>query len=755
MSSIRDRVRRLLHKPGTVDLAPFEKLLPEIDARAQRLRALTDAELTARAAHADGDEAEICACGREAARRALGERPYDVQVLGTLAMLSGLVAEMATGEGKTLSGALAAAGYALRGRSVHLMSVNDYLARRDAEWMRPVYDLLGVTVGWIGQASTAPERRRAYAAQVTYAPVSEIGFDVLRDRLRTDIADLVAGDPDVVLIDEADSVLVDEALVPLVLAGATETADVDRGMARIAAGLRPGRHYEVDEDARNVFLTSAGARAAELALGGIDLYTAEHADTLTRLNVALHAHALLQRDVDYIVRDDGVHLISESRGRVARLQRWPDGLHAAVEAKEGVAASEGGEILDSLTIQSLVGRYQTACGMTGTAVAVGEQFREFYGLEIAVIPPNRPCVRTDEPDRLYASITDKEEAIVGEVAAAHATGRPVLIGTLDVAESERLEGELRRAGLACTVLNAKNDAEEAAIVAEAGAHGAITVSTQMAGRGTDIRLGGTTGDRHQIAALGGLYVIGTGRHASSRLDHQLRGRAGRQGDPGGSVFFASMEDELVTAYAPAAARVRNLDSKAHWALGHAQRVAEGVNLEIHRNTWRYNKLVEDQRRIVLAHRDRVLRTDAALSALATRCPERLAELSASVNRSVLISAARQVALFHIDRGWADHLAFIAELREGIHLRALARGIAPLNEFHREAILAFGPLLDAVAAQFAETFLRVPITADGADLEALGLKRPSATWTYLVQDNPFGSDIDRAIRGIAGRFRQET
>jgi preprotein translocase subunit SecA len=755
MTGIRDRVRRLLQKPGTADLAPFEKLLPEIEAREQRLRALTDAELTAAAAGAGRSDAELCAFGREAARRALGERPYDVQLLGTLAMLSGFVAEMATGEGKTLSGALAAAGYALRGRSVQVMAVNDYLARRDAEWMRPVYDLLGVTVGWIGQASATPERRRAYSAQVTYAPVSEIGFDVLRDRLRTDIAELVAGDPDVVLIDEADSVLVDEARVPLVLAGATETADVDRDMARIVAGLRPGRHYEVDQDARNVYLTTTGAQAAEQALGGIDLYTSEHADTLTRLNVALHARALLQRDVDYIVRDGGVHLINESRGRVARLQRWPDGLHAAVEAKEGLAASESGEILDSLTIQSLVGRYQTACGMTGTAVAVGEQLREFYGLEIAVISPNRPCVRADEPDRLYASIKDKEKAIVGAVAAAHATGRPVLIGTLDVAESERLAGKLSRAGLPCVVLNAKNDEEEAAIVAEAGAYGAITVSTQMAGRGTDIRLGGTKGDRHQIAALGGLYVIGTSRHASSRLDHQLQGRSGRQGDPGGSVFFASMEDELITAYAPDAAQARIPDSRAQWALGHAQRVAEGVNLEIHRNTWRYNKLIEDQRRIVLAHRGQVLRTDAALSALAPRCPERLAELSASVTRGILVSAARQIALFHIDRGWAEHLAFIAELREGIHLRALARGVSPLDEFHKEAIRAFAPLLDEAAERSAETFLMAPITADGADLDALGLKRPSATWTYLVQDNPFGSDLDRALRSIAGRIRKIT
>jgi preprotein translocase subunit SecA len=759
MSRWRSRVERFLQRPGTLDLSLYRQLLQEVGAHESRLRMLADGEL-AGAARAARDDAEICACGREAARRALGERAYDVQVLGALAILSGQVAEMATGEGKTLSGALAAAGYALRGRSVHVMSVNDYLARRDAEWMGPVYELLGLTVGWLSQASTAPQRRHAYAAQVTYAAVSEIGFDVLRDRLCTDTADLVAGAPDVVLIDEADSVLVDEAQVPLVLAGPADHADANRDMALVVAGLRPGQHFEIDEDARNVYLTSAGTRLAERALGDIDLYSGEHTEMLTRLNVALHAQALLHRDVDYIVQNGRVQLINASRGRVARLQRWPDGLHAAVEAKEGVAASESGEILDSITIQSLVGRYADVCGMTGTAVAVGEQLREFYGLEIVVIPPNRTCVRVDEPDRLYATCREKEQAIVDEVTKSHATGQPILIGTLDVAESERLAGAMRRAGVPCTVLNAKNDAHEAAIVAEAGAYSAVTVSTQMAGRGTDIRLGGTGGDRDQIAALGGLLVIGTGRHSSSRLDRQLRGRSGRQGDPGGSVLFASLEDELVVQYAPGAVTAEVLgpgpilDVRAHQALAHAQRVAEGVNLEIHRNTWRYSKLVDDQRAIVLAHRDRLLRTDAALSALGRQHPERMAELSPVVPADILADAARQVALIHLDRGWADHLAYLAEVREGIHLRALARGVDPLNEFHKEAIRAFASLFDNVADRSAETFRTVPITADGADLAAVGLKRPTATWTYLVHDNPFGTDIDRAIRSIGRWLRRD-
>jgi preprotein translocase subunit SecA len=733
--------------------------MPEIASREPALAVLADGELAAVAREAT-DDAGICAVGREAARRGLGERPFDTQLLGTLALLSGNVAEMATGEGKTLSGALAAAGYALRGRSVHVVSVNDYLARRDAEWMRPVYDLLGVTVGWVSSASATAGRRRAYAAQVTYGPVSELGFDVLRDRFATVLTDPVMGAPDVALIDEADSVLVDEALVPLVLAGAVDSDEAGPDMAELVRRLRPGQDYQIDEDGRNVHLTDAGAGATEAALGGIDLYTDRHLGTLTRVNLALHAEALLRRDVEYIVQDGKIKLINPARGRVARLQRWPDGLQAAVEAKEGLSSSRSGEILDSITIQALVRRYATVCGMTGTAMAVGEQLREFYGLEIAVIPPNRPCVRIDAPDRLYATAKQKEDALAQHVAAVHATGRPVLIGTLDVSESERIAGRLRRTGLSCVVLNAKNDAEEAAIVAEAGSRGAITVSTQMAGRGTDIRLGGTAGDQGQIAELGGLQVIGSGRHGSSRLDHQLRGRSGRQGDPGSSVFFVSMQDDLVTRYVPDARPPAETDGDgsspdpaAHETVAHAQRVAEGVSLEIHRNTWRYSQIIEIQRGVVLEHRDRVLRTDAALAALARRRPGRATALGAVAGHDVLVDAARQITLWHLDRGWADHLSYLADLREGIYLRALGRGLSPLDEFHKEATRAFAGLLAGVEERSAESFGTVQITADGADLDAAGLRRPTATWTYLVQDNPFGTDLDRAMRSVARALRK--
>jgi preprotein translocase subunit SecA len=764
LGGLRDRARRLLERPGTLSLSEFADRLPGIAAREDELRTVPDDELASLAREAAPDSAALCAIAREAARRGLGERPYDVQVLGTLAMLAGNVAEMATGEGKTLVAAIAAAGYALRGRSVHVVSVNDYLAQRDAEWMRPVYDLLGVSVGWLGQLSTRPERSAAHAAQVTYASVSEIGFDVLRDRLRTEAGERIVPVLDVAVVDEADSVLVDEARVPLVLAGTAEGGSADNQMAQIVQLLVRRRHFEIDDDGRNVSLTDAGAEVVEEALGGIDLYAADQLETLTRLNVALHAHALLRRDVDYIVRDGQVHLINTSRGRVAVLQRWPDGLQAAVEAKENLQASATGEILDTITVESLIRQFPTRCGATATAVAVGDELRHFYDLEVAVIPPNRPCVREDEPVRLYATADDKEDAIVEEVADAHETGRPVLIGTLDIAESERLARQLASAGLTCTVLNAKNDAAEAAIIAEAGILGAITVSTQMAGRGTDIRLGGKHGDSDEVAALGGLHVVGTGLNWSSRLDGQLRGRSGRQGDPGSSVFFASMEDELIVSYAPDAVAARGgggsggdadgrvRDAKAHFAAGHAQRAAEGANAEIHKNTFRYNKLTDHERSIVLEHRERVLSTDAALDTLASACPDRYGELADPVSPEVLAEAARQIMLFHLDQCWADHLGALADIREGIHLRALGRG-DPLTEFHKESIKLFNRFFDQVTEDSARTFESVAITEDGADLEAIGLKRPTATWTYLVQDNPFGSDLDRAFRSLRRVLRR--
>ena len=732
MASLKGILRNLLDRPGGVPLAPYQKIVKAAGAREDRLRGMDELPVPDMS-----DLVDFCAIVRETADRTLGLRPYDVQLLGTLALLDGKVAEMATGEGKTLSGAMAAAGYALQGKRVHVISVNDYLARRDAEWMAPFYEALGVSVGWIDQNSTPEERREAYAKNVTYGPVSEIGFDVLRDRLRTKASELIVPEPEVALIDEADSVLVDEARVPLVMAGATDAGNAVPEMAALVRQLVRGYHYEIDEQSRNVYLTPKGADSVENILG-VDLYDENEPGTLIELNLALHAHALLTRDVDYIVRDGKVQLINPSRGRVALLQRWPDGLQAAVEAKEALPPSEKGEILDSITVQGLIRRYPQICGMTGTAVAVSEQLGEFYGLKVAVIPPNRPCIRVDEPDRIYPTVPDKDAALVEEIQAVHETGRPILIGTLDVAESENLAKLLQRRGLEPVVLNAKNDAEEAAIIARAGERGAITVSTQMAGRGTDIRLG------EGVAELGGLYVIGSGRHASSRLDDQLRGRAGRQGDPGGSVFFVSVEDPLITQFVPDERPpapdpdgiIRH--RRGAYIVGHAQRVAEGVNLEIHRNTWRYTRLLEHQRELILEWRDKVLHGDAASKALAEADPERWAAMPEDTRDET----ARQIVLHAIDSCWTEHLAFLTDLREGIHLRALGR-MSPIDEFHREAVAEYKKLLAEVERRSLESF----------EAPEPDLKRPSATWTYLVQDNPFGTEWDRILKRVSDGGRR--
>ncbi|GAA1577749.1 accessory Sec system translocase SecA2 [Kribbella sancticallisti] len=764
---LTSRFRRLLQRPGSIDLGPYEKLTAAVGEAEDSLQELTDDELTEVVTEMrttggleEDDLIEFLALAREAGKRAIGERAFDGQIVGALALLRGRIVEMATGEGKTLAGAFAAAGYAIGGRRVQVMAVNDYLARRDAEWMGPVYQLLGVTVSHIGQASTPEERRAAYQADVCYAPVSELGFDVLRDRLVDDVADRVTVKPDVALVDEADSVLIDEARVPLVLAGATRTEELDDDVVALVRTLRAGTDYEIDGDGRTVALSDKGTDKVEEHLGGINLYEDENLDRLTQINVALHAEVLLRKDVDYLVRDGKVSLINNNRGRIAKLQRWPDGLQAAVEAKEAVPVSDSGEVLDSITVQALVSSYPTLCGMTGTAVVVGEQLEEFYQVEVAVVPPNKPNVRVDEPDRLYLTIEQKNAALVEHIAEVHETGRPILIGTHSVEESEKLSDLLEAADVPHVVLNAKNDAEEAAIIAEAGVPGTVTVSTQMAGRGTDIRLGGRdeSHDKDRAVELDGLYVIGTGLHASRRLDDQLRGRAGRQGDPGGSLFFASLEDELVTRYSVTSGlrpspdeNGRLTDRKAIGMLEHSQRVADGANAELHRTTWSYHRLTGQQRAILLDTREKVLTEDLAAEELAERSKERYDELVEELGEDTVKEAARKIALHHLDRKWTDHLAYLADLREGIHLRSLAGGIVhlkPIDEFNKSAIASFDTLIADAWTAAAESFKEAEITADGLDEAASGVPRPTATWTYLVNDNPFGTEADR----ILGRLR---
>ncbi|MCT2338776.1 accessory Sec system translocase SecA2 [Corynebacterium sp. p3-SID1056] len=738
-------------------VAAAYELLPELEQ-------LDDAALAAaiRATVADGaikDKSRFLAVLTIASQRTLGMRPFDVQNQAVLRLLEGDVIQMATGEGKTLVGAMAATGFALTGKRVHVITVNNYLAGRDAEWMRPLVEFFGLSVAAVTEANNREERVAAYRADIIYAPVTEIGFDHLRDNQITSRDQTVQLPADVALVDEADSVLVDEALVPLVLAGSEGSEQATGQITEAVSHLVEGKDYTIDAEGRNVFLTDEGAQRVEQLLGIDSLYGDGHiGTTLVRVNLALHAKALLIRDVHYIVDDGKVALVDASRGRVAELQRWPDGLQAAVEAKEGLKVSEGGRILDSITLQALMQRYPTVCGMTGTAVEATDQLRSFYDLHVSVIDRASELQRFDEADRIYATMEEKNRAIVEEVVLLHSNRQPVLVGTHDVAESEALAEALEARGVAVNVLNAKNDAEEARIIAEAGDLGRVTVSTQMAGRGTDIRLGGADeADHDEVASLGGLAVIGTARHRSARLDNQLRGRAGRQGDPGLSLFFVSLEDDIVTtggadeqvtAHPGADGKIES--NRIQQFVEHCQRVTEGQLLEIHSQTWKYNKLLADHRKILDARRAALLDTDAAWCELAERSPQRAAEL-AGLDQAMREQAAREIMLFHLDAEWSEYLALMDDVRESIHLRAIARE-TPITEYHRIAVREFKELANRAVDQAVDTFEHVLIDADGAHLADAGWKRPSATWTYMVSDNPLAGSGNSVISGIGNIFR---
>ncbi|MFO7733075.1 MAG: accessory Sec system translocase SecA2 [Candidatus Aminicenantes bacterium] len=688
----------------------------------------------------------------EAARRALGLAAHDVQLAAGLAMSADKLAELPTGEGKTLAAVFAASFLALSGRPVHVLTFNDYLARRDAAWMGPVYRLIGLSVGVVQEGLSKAAKRLAYASDITYATAKEAGFDYLRDRLSMESGDLVHRPFGAALIDEADSILIDEARIPLVISGVVGQLGGDAGRAAgVVRDLVPGRDYEVDDKKQNVFPTDAGIRSLESALGCGNLFAPENGPLLAEVHCALHARALLERDVDYIVRGGRIEIVDEFTGRVMDERHWPDGLQAAVEAKENVRGRTEGRTLGSVTLQHFLRLYPHLSGMTATARPSAREFKEFYGLSVVVIPPHRPCIRQDLPDLVFTHREAKRRALVAEIASVHGLGRPILVGTSSVRESEELAAALRSACVACEVLNAKNDELEARVVARAGTPGAVTISTNMAGRGTDIKLGGPHEEqREQVAALGGLYVIGTNRHESLRIDSQLRGRAGRQGDPGTSRFFISLEDDIFVRYGLGprffsrhrlSRRDDPVDSQLlRKEIAHGQRVIEGRNLDIRRSLWDYSTLIETQRRIIAEWRDAVFETPLLPDAPFQPQPALIEAGSVRFGREPFTGLVRRVALLHIDRLWADHLAWLADLRESIHLVALGRK-EPLLEFQRSATDTFLEIEREIDRAVSETLSSL-IAWDGpVDLEREGLKGPSSTWTYLVNEDQFGWGVE--------------
>ncbi|WP_340013471.1 accessory Sec system translocase SecA2 [Paenibacillus sp. FSL K6-1318] len=653
----------------------------------------------------------------EVGKRKLGLQPYNEQIMAAIALHERFLIEQHTGEGKTLSAVMPAYLNALTGQGVHVLTFNDYLASRDAEWMGPIYRFLGLSVNSVQAGMSLCEKQEAYANDITYVTAKEAGFDYLRDTISLNEADTVHRPFHYVIVDEADSLLLDEARVPLVISGESSSSKRDDlRFAEVARQLDEVEHYEFDEFQRNVYLNEAGAAKVESLLGSGNLYDSHNSHFLTSLNCALHVETLLKKDVNYIVRDGQIQLIDEYTGRVAENRYLPDGLQAALVAKEGLEWKAGGKILGTITIQHFISLYPGICGMTATAQAAAMEFENIYALQVVKIPPNQPNIRIDHPHRIFTHKEAKLKALVQEISSIHATGRPILIGTSSVEESDKLAEALVSANVQCHVLNAKNDAIEAKIIAKAGEIGAVTVSTNMAGRGVDIRLGGGNPEKAEVVAkLGGLYVIGTYVNESVRIDDQLRGRSGRQGDPGASVFFVSLEDELMLQFgihkvvrAPRQEEALE-ESMLRSKIEHVQRVIMGQNFDIHQELNSYSDMVEDQRRILHAERLRILKGELPMS-----------------------PSEQRVRLFYIDEFWAEHLAYVSYLRESIHLESIASR-NPIDEFHTKITQAYEQIPDKINKESTNMLLKLGGSNDPAEWEKLGLKSPTSTRTYIIND----------------------
>ena len=594
---------------------------------------------------------ETFAVVREAGKRRLGMRHFDVQIIGGRVLHEGRIAEMKTGEGKTLVATLPLYANALLGRGVHLVTVNDYLARRDAEWMSEIYNFLGMSVGVILTNIDDEERRRAYRCDITYGQNNEFGFDYLRDNMKFDEGEFAQRDLHYAIVDEVDSILIDEARTPLIISGpAEESTDKYYAVNRIIPRLEAEQDFTVDEKMRAASLTEDGVAKVEKLLNVENLYDPGNIDVLHHVTQALKAHTLFKRDVDYMVVEDQVVIVDEFTGRLMTGRRWSDGLHQAVEAKEGCKIERENQTLATITFQNYFRMYDKLAGMTGTADTEAEEFAKIYKLSVAVAPTHRPMIRKDNADVVYKTEREKFNAVIEEIRDCHERGQPVLVGTISIEKSERLSGMLTRTGIRHHVLNAKHHAREAEIVAQAGRKGAVTISTNMAGRGTDIVLGGNpefmaradlgpewrtdprlnevvekyrqrcAAEREEVLAAGGLHIVGTERHESRRIDNQLRGRSGRQGDPGSSRFFLSLEDDLLRIFG--ADRIQGLMERLGMeegvpiearmvsrAIENAQKKVEGHNFDIRKHLLEYDDVMNKQREVVYGRRRNFLKAE--------------------------------------------------------------------------------------------------------------------------------------------------
>jgi preprotein translocase subunit SecA len=616
-------LKKVIGSKNDRELKRLSLILQEVNQWEPTIRNLSDAELRAKTPYfreklAQGTDledilVEAFAVVREAAWRTVQMRPFDAQIVGGLVLHEGKIAEMKTGEGKTLAATMPIYLNALPGKGTHLVTVNDYLARRDAEWMGPIYKMLGMTVGVIVHGLDDDERRDAYHADITYGTNNEFGFDYLRDNMKFSLEDYAQREFHYAIVDEVDSILVDEARTPLIISGPSEeSTDKYYRINQVIPRLRKEKDYTIDEKSRTVVLTEEGVSRVESYLKVQNLYEPKNMELLHHVNQALKAHTLFKRDVDYVVKEGEVIIVDEFTGRVMPGRRYSDGLHQALEAKEKVKIERENQTLASITFQNYFRMYKKLAGMTGTADTEAAEFKKIYNLDVLVVPTNMPMIRTDHTDVIYKTEKEKFNATIEEIKELHQTGRPVLVGTISIEKSELLSKYLTRTGIKHHVLNAKHHEREAEIVAEAGQRGQVTISTNMAGRGTDIKLG------EGVAQLGGLHILGTERHESRRIDNQLRGRSGRQGDMGSSRFYLSLEDDLLRIFG--AERISSIMDKIgieenqpiehkmiSKAIENAQKRVEGQNFDIRKHLLEYDDVMNRQRQVIYEQRKKVLR----------------------------------------------------------------------------------------------------------------------------------------------------
>ena len=736
----------------------FEKKMAALSD--DELRAKTDyfKDLLANGKTLDDIKYEAFAVAREAAKRTIHEFPYKVQIIGSLVMHAGDVAEMKTGEGKTLTATMATYLNALSGKGVHVVTVNEYLSGRDAEWMGQIYRFLGLTVGVNARAKTTSEKKEAYLCDITYTTNSELGFDYLRDNMATDMGHRVLRGLNFCIVDEADSILIDESRTPLIISGGVKTSSSQYTVAdRFCKALKKDVDFTVDVKEKTVNLTDSGNTKAERMFGIRNLYDPEYFDLVHRIHNALKANFIMQRDVDYLVDSEGqVQIIDQFTGRVLPGREWSDGLHQAVQAKENVTIKQETVTMATITYQNFFRLYKKMAGMTGTAKTEEEEFRKIYNMRVVCIPTNRPVIREDATDFIYAHKGPKLAALVEEVKRRHEKGQPILIGTVSVESSEEISNLLTAAGLPHEMLNAKNHAREAEIIALAGRKGAITLATNMAGRGTDIKID------DEVRALGGLCVLGTERHESRRIDNQLRGRSGRQGDPGFSRFYVSFDDTLLVRFAADAMRnyiEKNFGDEAleskmvSNAVTSAQKKIEGMNFDTRKSLLDYDDVLAKQRQNVYDKRDRIIEgsaikdivdemfattgmflakkavpqgsNDGLISAellvkqveprflpegsinptayeddLVDNCGQDLGELilrrymrkRSKLPEELCDRIERDLILHCLDQNWTKHIDAMARLREGIHLRGYAN-VNPLQDYVNEGYDMFRECLE--------------------------------------------------------------